>query len=95
MKSNVTRILCTFSCVTGNSFGDDRHNSVAILRELCTDATSEQILQSLNRHNGDANIAAQELLDMSQHTLGHSKDCQIHCANQLYRLPKCHNVLIP
>ena len=70
--------LTTSSCVTGNSFafGDDRQSSVALLRELCTDATSEQIQQSLNRHNGDANIAAQELLDMSQDTLGYSKDCQ-------------------
>jgi len=66
--------------VAGNSFGDEQHNNVAILRELCTDATSEQILQSLNRHNGDANIAAQELLDMSQYTLGHSKDWAIRPA---------------
>lgn len=64
--------------MTGNSvaFGDDRQSSVNTLRELFTDATSEQIQQSLIRHNGDANYAAQELLEMSQDTLGHSKDCQ-------------------
>lgn len=40
------------------------------------DATLEQIQQSLKCHSGDANIAKQELLDMSQDTLGYSKDCQ-------------------
>ena len=88
-KSNVTPIP---HIVTGNSFGDNQHNSIAIPRELCMDATSEKISQSLNHHNGDANIAAHELLDMSQDILG--KDCKFHAVNQLFRMSKCCHVLI-
>jgi len=47
--------------------------SVATLKELCPDATSEQILQSLNRNRGDINLAAQELLGLSQDSFSHGE----------------------
>ena len=40
----------------------DRDSSATVLRELCPDATSEQISQSLNNSKGDVNLAAEELL---------------------------------
>ena len=40
----------------------------AALRELCPDATTEQILQSLNDSHGDVNLAAQNLLELSEET---------------------------
>ena len=54
--------------------------SVAALRELCPDATSEQILQSLNRNRGDVNLAAQELLGLSQDSFSHGEDREIRSA---------------
>ncbi len=67
------------SLVTGNYYGvvqdkcasshsmtsADRGSSATVSRELCPDATSEQISQSLNNSKGDVNLAAQELLGLS------------------------------
>ena len=54
--------------------------SVAALRELCPDATSEQILQSVNRNRGDVTLAAQELLGLSQDSFSHGEDREIRSA---------------
>lgn len=52
-------------CPSTSSAMPSESDSVSVLRELCPYAIPEQIMLSLNKNNGDVNLAAQELLGIS------------------------------
>lgn len=59
-KYGLTQCPSTISALSTGDVG----NSTDMLRELCPDATLQQISQSLLNNNGDVNLAAQELLGL-------------------------------
>ena len=71
---------CPSPSTTQYTTPTDEDPSIAALSELCPDASSEQILQSLNRNRGDVNLAAQELLGLSQDSFSHGEDREIRSA---------------
>ena len=54
-----SNVLVADDCCPSTS---NEHEKIAVLQELCSDASHENILQCLNKNNGDVNWAAQELL---------------------------------
>ena len=55
--------ICSNMLVIDDNFSStSSEHDVIFLQELCSNASPEQILLCLNKHDGDVNRAAQELL---------------------------------